>query len=150
MVINFEADLLSNKKNAAIGTILSVCLYTIQVFVNRCLRRIFRIFWPRKIRNIELWKRENMKEMNLQVRKRKFGWIGHTLRKDPSEIPYRALVYNPQSSRRLGRPRITWRRSTLLEVNNHTDSNLESLWDLKEIAARRTRWRNFIDSLCST
>ena len=88
--------------------------------------------------------------MNLQVRKRKFGWIGHTLRKDPSEIPYRALVYNPQGSRRRGRPRITWRRSTLLEVNNHNDSNLENLWDLKEIAARHTRWRNFIDSLCST
>ena len=124
--------------------------HKIQVFVNRCLRRIFRIFWPRKIRNTELWKKANMKEMNLQVRKRKFGWIGHTLRKDPSEIPYRALVYNPQGSRKRGRPRITWRRSTLLEVNNHNDSNLENLWHLKEIAARRTRWRNFIDSLCST
>jgi endonuclease/exonuclease/phosphatase family metal-dependent hydrolase len=123
----------------------------IQVFVNRCLRRIFRIFWPRKMRNERLWQLANMKEVNMQVRKRKFGWIGHTLRKDPSEIPHRALVYNPQGSRKRGRPKNSWRRSTLAEANMaEAGQNYGSLWDLRDLAARRTRWRNFIEGLCSS
>ena len=122
----------------------------LQVFVNRCLRKILRIFWPNVISNQDLWNQAEMRDINLEVRKRKFGWIGHTLRRDPSEICYKALVYNPQGSRRRGRPRNTWRRSTLAEINNHLqDRQYNNIWELRDIAARRNRWRNLVNSLCS-
>ena len=124
----------------------------IQVFVNRCLRRILRIFWPSKITNEELWRKAELRDINMEIRRRKFGWIGHTLRKDPNEICNRALVYNPQGQRKRGRPKNTWRRSTLDEMNStveHSANRYHDIWGLKEMAARRTRWRNFVDGLCS-
>jgi hypothetical protein len=44
-------------------------------------------------------------DVNLEIRKRKFRWIGHTLRKDDGEIPKAALQWNPQGSRKRGRPK---------------------------------------------
>jgi hypothetical protein len=43
-------------------------------------------------------------------KKRKFIWIGHTLRKEDGEIPKAALFWNPQGRRKRGRPRNSWRR----------------------------------------
>jgi hypothetical protein len=34
----------------------------LQVFINKCLRKILRIFWPNQIMNSELWKRTNNQE----------------------------------------------------------------------------------------
>jgi hypothetical protein len=35
----------------------------------------------------DLWKVTGQEDINLEVRKRKFRWIGHTLRKEDGEIP---------------------------------------------------------------
>jgi len=69
----------------------------IQTFVNRCL-----IWWPNIISNKELWKVTGREDINLEIRKRKFGWIGHTLRKEDGEIPKAALLWNPQGNRKRG------------------------------------------------
>nr|KAG5687744.1 hypothetical protein BaRGS_028406 [Batillaria attramentaria] len=53
----------------------------IQTFLNTCLRRIFNIRWPEKIRNEELWERAGQEPAAKQILRRKWGWIGHTLRK---------------------------------------------------------------------
>ena len=53
----------------------------IQTFVNRCLRYILRIWWPNIISNKDLRKVTGQEDINLEIRKRKFRWIGHTLRK---------------------------------------------------------------------
>jgi hypothetical protein len=76
----------------------------IQTFVNRCLRCILRIWWPKTISNKDLWKTTGQEDINLEIRKRKFGWIGHTLRKDDGEIPKAALYRKRQGSRNRGRP----------------------------------------------
>jgi hypothetical protein len=72
----------------------------IQTFVNRCLRYILRIWWPRTISNKDLWKATGQADVNLEIRKRKFGWIGHTLRKEDGEIPKAALQWNHQGNRK--------------------------------------------------
>jgi ribosomal 50S subunit-associated protein YjgA (DUF615 family) len=41
--------------------------------------------------------------INKEIRQRKFGWIGHTLRKDDSEPCKAALQWNLQGTK--GRPR---------------------------------------------
>ena len=61
----------------------------IQIFVNRCLRYILRIWWPNVISNKDLWRVTDQEDINLEIRKRKFRWIGHTLRKEDGEISKR-------------------------------------------------------------
>jgi len=74
------------------------------------------IFWPDQITNTELWKRTKQPRINLQIKKRKWGWLGHTLRKPPDDIARQALELNPQGKRGRGRPRNTWRRTVLEEA----------------------------------
>jgi hypothetical protein len=87
----------------------------IQTFVNRCLRYILRIWWPNIISNKNLW-RVTSQDINLEIRKRKFIWIGHTLRKENGEILKATLLWNPQGSRKRGRPKTSWRRSVIKEA----------------------------------
>ena len=48
-------------------------------------------------------------DINLEIRKRKFRWIGHTLRKEDGEVSKAALLWNPQGNRKRGRPKNSWR-----------------------------------------
>ena len=88
----------------------------IQTFVNRCLRTIFRINWFDKIPNEELWKRADEEPIGKQILRKKWSWIGHTLRKDDSNLTKQALTWNPQGKRKRGRPRNSWKRDTEIEM----------------------------------
>jgi hypothetical protein len=77
----------------------------LESFVNRCLRYIMKIWWPRVTSNEKLWEMTSQININKEIRKRKFGWIGHTLRKDDSEPCKAALQWNLQGTRGMGRPR---------------------------------------------
>jgi hypothetical protein len=46
------------------------------------MSEILRIWWPGTISNRELWQLSGQSDINMEIRKRKFVWIGHTLRKD--------------------------------------------------------------------
>jgi hypothetical protein len=59
--------------------------------VNRCLRYILTIWWTNIISNKDLWKVTGQVDINLKIRKRKFRWNCHTLRKEDGEIPKAAL-----------------------------------------------------------
>jgi hypothetical protein len=59
---------------------------------------------------IHLRKVTGQKDINLEIRKRKFRWIGYTLRKEDGEIPKADLLWNPQGNRKRGRLRNSWRR----------------------------------------
>jgi hypothetical protein len=86
-----------------------------QTFVNRCLWYILRIWWPNIISNKDLWRVTGQEDINLEIRIRKFRWTGHTLRKEDGEIPKAALLWNPQGSRKRGRPKTSWGRSVIKE-----------------------------------
>lgn len=116
----------------------------LQVFVNKCLRRIHRVHWPTTISNEELWRVTGAEKVEKLVQRRKWSWIGHTLRKRDS-VAKEALDWNPQGQRRRGRPKDTWRRVVLREV----EANNTSWQQLKATALNRTRWRAFVDALCS-
>ena len=68
----------------------------IQVFVNNCLRRILRVFWPNVISNENLWNITGVENMATMIRRRKWNWIGHTLRRPSGDIAKAALDWNPQ------------------------------------------------------
>ena len=106
------------------------------------LRYILRIWRPKIIFNKDLWRATGQEDINLEIRKRKFRWIGHTLRKEDGEVPKAALLWNPQGSRKRGRPKISWRRSVTKEVGR----SWNELWFL---AADRQKWKELIGNLCS-
>src|SRR5699024_9790585 len=108
-------------------------------FINRCLRRILRVFWPTTISNRDLWERAGQKEIGLQIRQRKWSWLGHTLRRSEDSIAKTALNWNPQGSRAAGRPKITWKRTITEEAKKMGKS-----WrEIKLLAKDRTNWRKF-------
>jgi hypothetical protein len=75
-----------------------------------------RIFWPDQITNKELWKRTKQPRIDLQIRKRKWGWLGHALRKPSDDVARQALEWNPQGKWGRERLRNTWRRTVLEET----------------------------------
>ena len=107
-----------------------------------CVRYILRIWWPNIISNKDLWEVTGQEDINLEIRKRKFRWIGHTLRKEDGEIPKAALLWNPQGNGKRGRPRNSRRRSVIKEAGRSWN-------ELRFLAADRQKWIGLIDNLCS-
>jgi hypothetical protein len=104
-------------------------------------------YWRRKeygvISNEKLWEMTGQINVNKEIRKRKFVWIAHTPGKDDNEPCKAALQWHPQGTRGRGRPRNSWRRTTLNESGKHSWS------DLRFITRNRESWRRFVDNLCS-
>jgi len=117
----------------------------LQVFINKSLRKILRIFWLDQVTNNELWKRTKQPKIDLQIRKRKWGWLGHTLRKPMEDVTRQALEWNPQGKWGRGRPKNTWRRTVLEEAKG-----MKKTWaEIKCDAKNRVPWRILADALCS-
>lgn len=74
--------------------------------------------WPRIISNEKLWQDTKQSDINMEIRKCKFRWIGHTLRKNDAEAGNAAFQWNPQCVRMRGRSRSSRRRSTLSECGS--------------------------------
>jgi hypothetical protein len=94
-------------------------------------RRVMRAYWTKTIR---------------QIKKRKWSWIGHTLRKPSGITEKGALDWNPQGKRRRGRPKKTWKRTVEEEARDQGKR-----WqEVKAVAKNKVRWRSFVKTLCST
>jgi len=63
------------------------------------------IKWTYKITNEELWRIAHQKSVDNKIIRRKWNWIGHTLRKETGAIQKPALDWNPQGYRRRGNPK---------------------------------------------
>ena len=121
-------------------------LRKVRAFINKCLRRILRIRWPEKVRNEELWERTGQEPVKSVISRRKWSWIGHTLRKPKDNITKQALRWNPSGKRSRGRRKHTWRRGMEAEMaaKGYNFSGLEKM------AQNRVRWKLIVDGLCST
>ncbi|VDP27638.1 unnamed protein product [Schistosoma margrebowiei] len=109
----------------------------VQVFINSCLRKILNIHWPDTISNSLLWERTNQLPAEEEIRKRRWKWIGHTLRKSSNCITRQALTWNPEGKRKRGRPKNTLRR--IIEADMKT---MNYNWtELERIAQDRVGWR---------
>jgi hypothetical protein len=113
----------------------------LQTFVNRCLRNILRIWWPKTISNTELWKTTQQIPISSEIKMTKWKWIGHILRKDQNNITRKGLDWNPQGERRKGRPRVTWKRtvSAELQVKMYRGKR-QNKWQKTESAGVNLRW----------
>ncbi|VDP21613.1 unnamed protein product [Schistosoma margrebowiei] len=75
-----------------------------------CLRKILNIHWPDTISNSLLWERTNQLPAEEEIRKKRWKWIGHALRKSSNCITRQALTWNPEGKRKRVRPNNTLRR----------------------------------------
>ena len=73
------------------------------------------IRWSKILSNTELWEAAGEKLIMLQIRMRKWRWIGHKLRKGDESIEKQALDWNPQGARSRERPKRTWKKTALEE-----------------------------------
>jgi hypothetical protein len=78
--------------------------YTVQVFIDRLLRKILKVFWPNIISNEEMWRHAPGKPVAVPLKLWKWKWIRHTLRRNSSAAEDQALSRNP--------PRTTKKRET--------------------------------------
>ena len=83
------------------------CIKRIQIFINKCLRKLLRIRWTDKVTNEEVLQRTRQSPVREGIGRRQWRWIGHTLRKPESSITKKALDWNPQGKRSRGRLRGT-------------------------------------------
>ncbi|VDP02055.1 unnamed protein product [Schistosoma margrebowiei] len=89
---------------------MKTIIQKIQVFINSCLRKILWISWPDTISNNLLWERTNQIPEEEEIRKKRWKWIRHTLRKAPNCITRQVFTWNPQGQRKRGRLKNTLRR----------------------------------------
>ncbi|VDO76981.1 unnamed protein product [Schistosoma margrebowiei] len=117
----------------------------VQVFINGCLRKIPHIHWSCTISNSLLWERTNQLPAEEEIRKRRWKWIGHTLRKSSNCITRQALTWNPEGKCKRGSSKNTLRReieADMKKINNN-------LKELEKIAQDRVRWKMLVSGLCS-
>jgi len=84
----------------------------LNVFHQRCLRKILQVTYKDHITNEEILRRTCSRKLADIVTERRFRMAGHVLRL-PSSRPARgAITWTPAGgARRRGRPRMTWRRT---------------------------------------
>ena len=119
------------------------CIKRIQVFINRCLRKLLRIKWTGKVSNEIVWERTRQSPVRDEIGRRRWRWIGHTLRKPGNSITKKALDWNPQGKRSRGRPRGTWRRV----IENDVQRSGKTWNNVKKLAQDREGWKVCVGGL---
>ncbi|VDO60107.1 unnamed protein product [Schistosoma margrebowiei] len=117
----------------------------VQVFINSCLRKILNIHWPDTINISLLWERTNQLPNEEEIRKRRWKWIGHTLRKSSNCITRQALTSTAEGKLKSGRHKNTLRRE--LEADMKMMNNNWN--ELEGIAQESVGWRMLVSGLCS-
>ncbi|KAI0209796.1 putative C-mannosyltransferase DPY19L3 [Lamellibrachia satsuma] len=91
-----------------------------------------------RVSNKDLWDRTHQAQIEIEILKRRWGWLDHTLRKPSTNITRQVLTCNPQGKRKRGRPKNTWRRDLEADIKQ-TGKGWQQL---ERIAQDRRRWRN--------
>ncbi|KAL9977332.1 hypothetical protein ACROYT_G014722 [Oculina patagonica] len=83
--------------------------------------------------------------INSEVKKRRWRWIRHVLRMDPSSISRVAMHWTSSGKRARGRPKETWRRT----VENEMRASGVSWGELRKKAKDRQQWWTLLTALCA-
>ena len=67
----------------------------LNVFHNRCLRRICGTYWPNVISNKELYKKISSSSVVNRIKYQRLRWLAYVLRMDQQWIPKIALHWTP-------------------------------------------------------
>ena len=78
-------------------------------FESYCLRKIMNIRWFEHVSEEQVRERSGQKLVIEKIRYHRWRWYGHVLRMSECRLPKQALGWTPEGSRRVGRPKDTWR-----------------------------------------
>ena len=118
----------------------------LNVFQNKCLRIIMKVFWPLTITNEALLQKTKLSSIENEIKLRRWRLTGHFLRMDQSEIPLIALTWSPEVRRKRGRPRLTWRR---MMERERDEAGWTSWADARAAARDRRAWRERLRAICA-
>ena len=99
---------------------------------------------PKTFSDSEMWERTNQIPVDKEILQRRWRWLGHSLRKPPSNITRQALTWIPPGKRKWGRPCHSWR--SVLETD--VKSKGKNWKELEKTAQDRVVWRQIVGGLC--
>ena len=76
-----------------------------------------KITWQQRIPNKRVVDMAGINEISCEVRRRRWNWLGHVLRREGENDCFTALGWTPEGRRARGRPKTTWRRTVERERN---------------------------------
>ena len=110
------------------------------------MRRILKVRWEDKVTNEEVWARTGITNIVMEVKRRRWTWLGHVLRMKKTRHPLEALNWAPPGKRNRGRPLGTWRRTVEEEMREEGKTWNELRW----LAQDRAGWKKLVGALCSS
>ena len=85
--------------------------------------------------------------MSVEVKRRRWRFLGHVLRMPREHHCVTALTWTPMGKRKVGRPKTTWRRTVEKE---RTKTGWKSWEEVRAMAKDRDKWRKSSATLCAT
>jgi hypothetical protein len=105
-----------------------------------------RTTWQQKISNKQIRERANINEISIEIRRRRWNWLGHIFRREGDNNCQVVLGWTPEGRRARGEPKTTWRRTVEKERNTAGWTT----WKTAKTAAQdKTGWKTSISALCA-
>ncbi|PIK53597.1 hypothetical protein BSL78_09515 [Apostichopus japonicus] len=117
----------------------------LDAFQFKCIRRILKIPWRELVRNDRIMQQTGINRISVEIRRRRWNWVGHIMRKETGNHARVAMEWAPEGRRKVGRPKTTWRRTATKERNNN---GWRSWSDVRRSAEDRQGWKESILTLC--
>uniref|UniRef100_H3AF06 Endonuclease-reverse transcriptase n=1 Tax=Latimeria chalumnae TaxID=7897 RepID=H3AF06_LATCH len=113
----------------------------LNVFENRCLRRILKVRWQDHVNTTTLRERaSNQPFVSSILCKRRLKWAGHVYRMDKERYPKMVVKWRPQGKRPRGRSWKRWSDKVKEDLALVGELGL----DIQEAAHDRERWRKIV------
>ena len=113
----------------------------VEAFHQRCLRRILRIQWFRRVSNREVLERAGIEPISKFIGNGRLRWFGHLIRMPEDRVPNKLYHWVPSHGKRSrGRPRKTWSSCVLNDYRDATGQS-QSLRAITNTAENRNEWR---------
>lgn len=113
----------------------------VEAFHQRCLRRILRIQWYKRVTNREVLERAGIEPISAFIGNGRLRWFGHVVRMPEDRVPNRLYNWVPTHGKRSrGRPRTAWPSCVLNDFRDATGRS-QSLRAVTNIATDRKEWR---------
>jgi len=119
----------------------------IDTFQSKCLRRIMRIRWQMRVKNERVLELAEAERVSVIVKRKRWNWIGHVLRKGEGNDCAVALGWTPEGKRARGRPKTTWRK--MVEKERKT-AGWRSWQHARTVAKDRRKWKENVQDLCAS
>ena len=70
-----------------------------------------KVTWEQRVTNKRVVEMAEVNKISCEVRRRRWNWLGHVLRREGENDCFTALAWTPEGRRARRRPKTTWRRT---------------------------------------